>query len=322
MSVRTRLQPRFLIQRIAMIVICLALGLWGLYDYLVKIPNAEAMVQRSKVYAAALDAIQTSGDPEATPAARREAAERAVTSIQTAIDAVPEGTQLTDRIGPEIRPLDASQWASELALMANVVSTYVNSPPDAEIPEQAAAVAYLIRSRKTITAAVTPPSKFDRLTQWFFILCLPFAPWYAWTFAREARVVHRLEDDGSFHGPAGRWSSHEIADIDMSQWMRKSIAFVVHADGRREKLDDYVHRDVDRIVGAIAHRIYPEDWTEEAKAVKKEAAAEPAADSHPDSHPDANPDARAVTTPAADDASDADDAPAGASSGRDGSVTG
>jgi hypothetical protein len=269
MTVRTRLQPRFLIQRIAMIVICLVLGLWGLYDYLVKIPTAEAMVRRSPVYAAALDAIQTSGDPEATPAARRESAERARATIQAAIDAVPEGTRPAERIDPEISPRDEAQWATELALMASVVTTYVNSPPGAEIPEQDARGADLIRSRKNLTAAVTPPSKFDRLTQWFFILCLPFVPWYSWTFAREARVVHRLEDDGSFHGPSGRWGREEIADIDMSQWMRKSIAFVVHADGRREKLDDYVHRDVDRIVGAIAHRMYPQDWTEEAKAVRK-----------------------------------------------------
>lgn len=268
MSVRTRLQPRFLIQRIAMIVICLVLGLWGLYDYLVKIPTAEAMVERSPVYAAALDAIQTSGDPESTPTDRRESAERAAAAIQTAIDAVPEGTRPAERIDPVIRPHDESQWASELALMANVVRTYVGSPPGAEIPEQDAAGAELIRSRKNLTAAVTPPSKFDRLTQWFFILCLPFAPWYAWTFAREARVVHRLEDDGTFAGPHGRWTEADIADIDMSQWMRKSIATVVHTDGRREKLDDYVHRGVDQIVGTIAHRMYPEQWTAEAKAVK------------------------------------------------------
>ena len=73
MTVRTRLQPRFLIQRIAMILICLVLGLWGVYDYAYAIPRDQAMSDRFPVYEAAFEAIRLSGDPEATPDEREAA---------------------------------------------------------------------------------------------------------------------------------------------------------------------------------------------------------------------------------------------------------
>jgi hypothetical protein len=277
MTVRTRLQPRFLIQRIAMIVICLVLGLWGTYDYLVKIPRAEAMSARSPVYAAALNAIQTSSDAEATRAEIDEAAEAAKLAIEAAIAALPEGIEPQSEIRAQIQPMDDASWAGELAMMADVVATYVTTPKGDELSEGAIAGAEVIRSRSNATGAVTPPTKFDRLTQWFFILCLPFVPWYAFTFVREMRVVHGLEEDGTFVSPGGRWARDEIADIDMSRWMSKSVATVVHQDGRREKMDDYVHRGVEEIVGVIASRLHPEAWTPEAKPVKKaEDAAAPA----------------------------------------------
>ena len=54
----------------------------------------------------------------------------------------------------------------------------------------------------------------------------------------------------------------------MSEWMAKSIAHVVHADGTRLMLDDYKHRDTHLIIGAIAARLYPQDWDAEAKQIK------------------------------------------------------
>lgn len=45
MAIETRIQPRQTIQNVAYGVLCLGLGLWGWYDYSVKIPNAEAAFQ-------------------------------------------------------------------------------------------------------------------------------------------------------------------------------------------------------------------------------------------------------------------------------------
>ena len=54
----------------------------------------------------------------------------------------------------------------------------------------------------------------------------------------------------------------------MSKWMAKSIAHVVHTDGTRLMLDDYKHRHLHLIIGAIASRLYPQDWDAQAKIVK------------------------------------------------------
>ena len=42
MAIETRIQKRQTIQNVAYAVICLILGLWGWYDYAVKIPALEA----------------------------------------------------------------------------------------------------------------------------------------------------------------------------------------------------------------------------------------------------------------------------------------
>lgn len=56
----------------------------------------------------------------------------------------------------------------------------------------------------------------------------------------------------------------------MSRWMSKSIVHVVHENGDRIKMDDYIHKSVHLIVGALASEMYPEQWDQEAKPVKKE----------------------------------------------------
>jgi hypothetical protein len=121
---------------------------------------------------------------------------------------------------------------------------------------------------------VTPPHAYDRLIQWAFIACLPFVPWYMFRFAQMRRVKYTLDDEGSLHSPLGTRKHDEIADIDMSRWMSKSIAEVVHQDGTRLKIDDYVHRDAHLVVGAIASEKHPDEWDEEAKKVKPAGEAD------------------------------------------------
>jgi len=93
------------------------------------------------------------------------------------------------------------------------------------------------------------------------------------------RQRYRLDDEGALHFTgdkqqgAGVWAANEIADIDMSRWMRKSIAWVVRNDapssaGNRLKLDAYQHRNLEKVVGALASRFHPEQWDDEARPVK------------------------------------------------------
>ena len=84
--------------------------------------------------------------------------------------------------------------------------------------------------------------------------------------------MYRLDDEGTLHTPQGTWTRPQIADIDMNRWMAKSIAWVVHNDGSRIKLDDYKFRKLNLIIGAIASRLHPDDWDDEARPVKADSA--------------------------------------------------
>ncbi|MCP3858835.1 MAG: hypothetical protein GY704_04225 [Phycisphaeraceae bacterium] len=95
----------------------------------------------------------------------------------------------------------------------------------------------------------------------------------------------RLEEDGTLVTPDGSFPADQITDIDMSVWMKKSIARV-EVEGPTEPivLDDYEYENVYLIVGALAHRFHPDAWTDEAKPVKDD---EPEDDAEAGSEDDA-----------------------------------
>ena len=150
-------------------------------------------------------------------------------------------------------------------------------------------------------AAPQRPAAYDRPVQlWLYMVGCGVlgAPWFLWEWANAARKRYRLEDDGTLTAPEGTFPRDQIADIDMSRWMSKSLATVRLADGRTIVLDDYKFRDMHLIVGALAVRFYPDDWTEEARDRKRlrakealEAAAGPSGDGGPAGGPGAGADA-------------------------------
>lgn len=115
------------------------------------------------------------------------------------------------------------------------------------------------------------PSTFDHVMQLAYVSLLLCVPYFLWIYFATARQVYRLDDDGTLHSPLGTWPREDIASIDMDKWMAKSMAWVVHKDGTRLQLDDYKFRNMHLIVGALAHRFDPEEWTPEAKLARKEA---------------------------------------------------
>lgn len=129
-------------------------------------------------------------------------------------------------------------------------------------------------------SAPVQPSKFNRATQWFYMACLPFAPYFLWLFAKAKRQRYTLEDDGTltFAGDpqlqTGQWTPGEITDIDMNRWMAKSIAYLVHKDGTRLTLDAYLHKDLHLIIGALASKMYPDQWDNEARQIKPPESAD------------------------------------------------
>ena len=186
-------------------VACVGLGIWGIYDYAVGIPNQQRSFERFETLKQDRDALET----------------------------LRSQRELTESEG-----INYDRLKAEL--------TQLGTP--------------------------APPGKYDRIIKGLvFVPCLPFGPYLLWMCFRANRRTYRLDDDGTLHLPKGSWNAQDIKEIDMTRWMSKSIAHVVNTDGTRAKLDDFQHKDLHLIVGAIAARMQPEEWTPDARPVKAEA---------------------------------------------------
>lgn len=278
-----------------MAVVCLVLGLWGVYDYIEVIPSRMLAHERGDTARAVRDAIVPGGPQEARQTARELLEEEQqrfadqfpeASQQQVALpDDVNEAKALAGSAAENIDSLnEANQlaWATGLALFEAALRQ--EPTPDGEVLSGVQLHAYEVAD--LVTQRVAPikrPSAYDRPTQWAFMLCLPFVPWCLWVYFATKQRVYRLDDDGTLHLPkadvsanAGQvWTIDQIEDIDMSLWMKKSIAWVQHHDGTRVKLDDFKHKNLHLIVGAIASRLYPDEWDAEAKPIKARAAASP-----------------------------------------------
>ena len=256
---------------------CIVLGIWGGYDYLVDIPTREKQFARGRVCVLVKQVLETStpeGDP-ARLAAAVEAIQEALShpDLQAAGEAIRAVLESGLPPPPPPEPgtvdfLDDEDWFIVLQLFGAGVS---RSRPVADLSRfPIASRAYQFAERgNSLLGHFTPPGKYDRPIQWMFILCLPFAPYYAWVLLRSSRRRYTLDAEGTLESPDGTWAADDIATIEMDRWMAKSIARVVHIDGRRAVLDAYVHRDLDRIVGRLASRFHPEDWGEDARRLVK-----------------------------------------------------
>jgi hypothetical protein len=210
--------------------------------------------------------------------------------------AIPHRTQVSQRYGELKKRMD------ELAASRQSRATRGEQPTPAEIDEYT-------RINDELNAIApggkmpSPPSKFDRVVQWIYIACGPFAIMPLLSLLRLRRQRYQLDEAGTLHfqgDPAlgdGAWKATEIADIDMHRWMAKSIAWVVPMSGERLKLDAYQHTSLDQIIGAIASRLHPDAWQPDARPVKK--AAEGADSAGPNSS-EKTPDPAAI--PAGTDA--------------------
>ncbi len=134
-------------------------------------------------------------------------------------------------------------------------------------------------ARYAISVPVAPPA-YDRPLQFwvYFVGCgVLGTPWVLWLLVRARSQRFSLEDDGTVNTPQGAFTTDQVTGIDMSRWMSKSVAVLEATDGRRIRLDDYVHNGMHLIVGELAHRFHPEVWTPNAREVAKVAEEERAA---------------------------------------------
>jgi hypothetical protein len=279
MAVTTKLQPKYSLKMIGVAVVSIVLGIWGIYDYAVGIPAKQKAYERGEVYRAVLDAIELARLPEAE-------AEQVTTDLQEANAKVDAGLQkLLDEsaadmpteepsaqeIVDSIQATDMRQWLNELVIFKATLAEVARAG-DRPLSENSQTAIKLLRKRVSEVGNVSEPAAYDRYVKGLlFIPCLPFGLYMFWALHRTRRKIFRLDDDHALHFPGGSWPNEQIADLDMSRWMAKSIAFVVHTDGARVKLDDYIYRNTHLIVGALASERYPEEWDAEAKPRKKQA---------------------------------------------------
>ena len=312
MSVKTTLSRPQQWRLFFIAALCAVFGLWGIYDYVWAIPAKQRLADRYEVLLNTKAAFETSQQPgEVTPETKKALESinaelnrmfsRELKSVQEQRGVLPldgsAGTEargggpdgsvsdpaapglvaerLKEQSGQALSQLLSSDDRSwfELLLVSN--HALVQPRETGNLQGESLKAYETVKSALTQIGTPSKPSKFDRAMQWAFILCLPCVPWFLWQYHKDKSQATTLHDDGSLElpPPHGTWARDDIADIDMSRWMRKSIATVVHRDGRRVALDDYKQKNTHLIVGSIASEKYPDQWTSEAKPVKSAAGS-------------------------------------------------
>lgn len=283
MAIKTKIARHFALKQIIVGWVCLVLGAWGLYDYAWKIPGQEVRYARLQIIEqsrTALETEQAAGalSPEAEEVLKIVIAEmnailnKGLADLQEPGKEISSQQELQEALGKLSESMKQSpdgQWFVQLEVISRGLQAERYLPLTKEKYPQANVAYELTLNIIDALGAIEKPHEYDRIMKGLvFLPCLPFFPYFLWIYYRTKRQVYQLDDDGTLHSLLGEWPEDSIADIDMSKWMAKSIAHVVHSDGRRLKLDDFKHKNLHLIIGAIASRLYPQDWTTEAKQVK------------------------------------------------------
>ena len=305
MAITSRIRPSYGWRMIILCVVCIVFGLWGIYDYVYSIPAAQQQYERYQVLELTRDALEaTPGTVDYRK--KMDAAKEVVllqivpiidvasaeADVQVASVADPNYDQWLAALfvasgDPSMAPDQTQGVASNKA--SQVIAVVRNQKDFSWLKGMLLSRLALLQPRRAgstlegiprlaydfskqhidaLGGVPKKPGKFDSLTQWAFILCLPCAPYFFYLCRRAKVKTYTLEDDGTLVTPEGRWTADQIKDIEMKRWMSKSVATVSTTSGTDVKLDDYLYKGMDKIVGAIAHKRYPNDWDENAKPLK------------------------------------------------------
>jgi hypothetical protein len=245
MAIQTSVKRSFILWNVLYIVLCGGLGAWGAYDYWVTIPDQERAVVEYEELTTRRGNLEIRGVlwtliKKKSDGTITESEDETLATMRTEFEKA--GVQQPPP------PLSKAEVAEYEAIKVTLKDDFENTAPE-------------------------PPASYDRWVNfWVYFVGTGIlgTPWFVWKLLSRRGQAWRLEDDGSFSTPDGVFAAEEIADIDMSIWMKKSIANVVIKDRTEPiKLDDYEYADVYRIVGALASRFHPNEWTEEAKPIKE-----------------------------------------------------
>lgn len=215
MALESRIRPRQFWFTASYALLCAVFGVWGAYDYWVRIPRQEADISE---YQQALGTVSRYASLDAQDSMR----------------------------------LSAEQDAEYQAAQATV--------------------------DRFASGAPKPVAAYDRPLQlWVYMigcglvgtgLCVA-------SIVRTASRRFQLDDDGTLRDGRVEVGRDDVAGIDMSRWMAKSIARLRLRDGTTVTLDDYKYAGMHLIVGTYANRFDPQSWNADATPVKRGAKAPP-----------------------------------------------
>jgi hypothetical protein len=249
MAIQTSIKKSFVYWNLLYLVLCGGLGAWGAYDYWVTIPTKEEEVERYATLMNEFAGLELRGQYQQLAGKR---AQNALTEDERTTLQELEKTMREAGMTAAPPPLSDSEKARYSEIKDILTVEFENTQPE-------------------------PPASYDRwVNLWVYVVGTGIlgTPYFAWRLFSRRGQTWRLEDDGSLSTPEGTYPADAIEDIDMSIWMKKSIAKVRIRD-RAEPvvLDDYEYQDAYRIIGTLAHKFHPDEWTEEAKPVKEKASA-------------------------------------------------
>ena len=244
MAIQTSIKRSFIFWNVLYIVLCGGLGAWGAYDYWVTIPAQEQAVATYEELNVRRAELEMRGVLWTLLAKK---ADGTITETESeTLEEIRLAMQEADLPGPP-PPLTDEEKEEYKALKKTIEVDFENTAPE-------------------------PPASYDGWVNfWVYFVGTGIlgTPWFVWKLLSRRGMSWRLEEDGSLVTPEGTFPADQITDIDMSVWMKKSIARVeVEGATGPIVLDDYEYENVYLIVGALAHRFHPDAWTEEAKPVK------------------------------------------------------
>jgi len=260
-------------------IVCLVLGLWGVYDYVWAIPTQAEHAERRELSQDVLDVLlgSAAGNNSDTEA-RDQLVEFLGIRLQ---DRTGSGSHAGPEALGDLPPASDEAWMLSMELY---ITGLESRPMPGGRPSKAMQLAGTVAERSLdLYGDAQTPSVYDRPVQWLFMISLIFIPFYAWSLLVFSPKKYALEEDGTLHLPEGTWSRDDTADIDMTRWMSKSTAWVEHVDGTRIKLDAHIYKNLHLIIGAVAHRFHPDMWQEDGRKVKPLTNSEPESDEEQES---------------------------------------
>ena len=226
--IQTRPRTRWVIQMSLMTVMCAVFGVWGWYDYSVKIPMDELGYQKLVAFTNVKSGLEAQANGETN------ALQTAVQGVQAARQELTASmTEAEVEQLKSVRQEMESQFKAELqkAREEGLVSVEFNYTTELgtiaqarlrwslEIDRLAAGLLEVGQGRwargsdafanfvEGVSAGITAyqkfpvPNKWNRMVQWLFILCGPYAVVAGLQLIGGLRKKYSVDEEGNFHPP-------------------------------------------------------------------------------------------------------------------------